>query len=71
MINKDLIPWAECIEFTLSDKQVNTMFRYLRRVSNFVPRPCAPSISMLVKDTWRWLELAANNSSMCGGLCTH
>lgn len=56
--SSDCIPWAECIEMTVSDKVVNDMFRYMRRHAHMRARASWGSLNVFSDDPWRWLELA-------------
>jgi len=58
VINRDAIPWAECIVMTLTDKVVNTLFRYMRRATGIRLRGSCPSFTIFTGDPWRWLCVA-------------
>jgi hypothetical protein len=62
VINRDVIPWAECIEYAVPIGIVYQFFRYMRRYANMRGRSSWPSMTIFCADPWRWLELAQFHS---------
>lgn len=56
VINPEIIPWSEIIEWTLSDKTVNRLFRLMRKYAKLKTFSSQTSLSILCPSPGQWLS---------------
>ena len=56
VINPEIIPWSEIIEWTLPDKTVNRLFRLMRKVAKLKTFSSQTSLSILCNSPSQWLS---------------
>lgn len=56
VINPEMIPWSEIIEWTLPDKTVNRLFRLMRKYAKLKTFSSQTSLSILCPSPGQWLS---------------